>query len=227
MQSTIKTGEDNSYLMEPAEREDLLLAVGRVESRTGNQPADSDLADLLQRSLTEVQNTIRILVAAGEIAITPDGKVFLTPSGDSAAAAVMKKHKVLETFFEEMLGMDRTAAHEQACTLEHHASEDTISRLDEFIGNKPPCLADRASGEIPGAESCSCRILADCLEGDRVRITAVKGCGRAARLTDLGLIPGEIVTIRRRMKKTLLVQVKGSDIAISADIAHMVLVEIC
>ena len=213
--------------MEPAEREDLLLAIDRVETRTGHQPVDTDLVDLVHRSLHEVQNSLKFLVAADEIVITDEGRVCLTPSGEAAAAAVMKKHKVLETFFEEMLGMDRTAAHEQACTLEHHASEETISRLNDLIGLQPPCLTGRLSRKIPDHHSCDCRVLADCVEGDRVCITAVKGCGRAARLADLGVIPGEEVTIRRRMAKTLLILVKGSDIAISADIAKTILVEIC
>jgi len=222
----LKTGEDNSYSMDPAEREDLLLAVGRVKARTGSQPDDGDLADMLQRSLPDIQDCLHILGEAGEIVITDEG-VCLTQTGEAAAAAVMKKHKVLETFFEEMLGMDRPSAHEQACTLEHHASEETISRLNDLIGSPPPCLIGRFSEKKHGHSSCGCRILADCVEGERVCITAVKGCGRGARLADLGIIPGEEVTIRHRMAKTLLVQVKGSDIAISAEIAKTVLVESC
>ena len=213
--------------MDTAEREDLLLAVGRVKARTGNTPVAGDLADLLQRSLADVQEWVRLLVTAGEMAITDEGGISLTPQGEAAAATVMKKHKVLETFFEEMLGMDRPAAHEQACTLEHHTSEETISRLNNLIGSPFPCRFRRFSPKKSGHIRCGCRFLSDCAEGERVCITAVKGGGRGARLADLGLIPGEDVTVRRRMAKTLLVQVKGSDIAISADVAKMVLVESC
>ncbi len=178
-------------------------------------------------SLHEVQDCLRLLEASGEIVFIGEGRICLTSSGEAAAAGVMKKHKVLETFFEEMLGMDRSVAHEQACTLEHHASEETISRLNDLIGSKPPCLIRQFSRKNHDSHSCDCRILADCGEGDRVCITAVKGCGRAARLADLGIIPGEEITIRRRMAKTLLIEVKGSTIAISADIAKTVLVESC
>lgn len=210
--------------MEPAEREDFLLAVSRLQSRTGRRPLVGDIAVFLQKSEPEVQNTILSLVVSREIEIDTDGGgVRLTSSGEAAATGVMKKHKVLETFFEEMLGMDRSAAHHEACTLEHHTSEEAITRLKRFIRSKDPSLED--SMNTPQSEEC--RILSECEEGVRICIKAVKGCGRVERLADLGLIPGEEVLIKRKMAKTVLIQVKGCDIAISADIAKMILVEIC
>jgi DtxR family Mn-dependent transcriptional regulator len=214
--------------MESVEREDLLLAVSRLKTRTGNEPAAPDLADFLKRSTADISDMLVILQERGEVIIADDGTVSLSSAGESAACVVMKKHKVLETFFEEMLGMDRAIAHQQACTLEHHASEETISRLDDFIGAKPStCKLGRFIHDLHSCQTCGCQMLSECQEGDTVRITAVKGCGRAARLADLGLIPGVQVFIRRRLAKTFLVQVKECDIAISADIASSVLIERC
>lgn len=208
-------------------REDLLLAVRRVQSRTGHLPAPPELADLLRISPADLTLLLQELQEAGEIASSGDGTYLLTPSGEAAAAAVMKKHKVLETFFEEMLGMDRDAAHQQACTLEHHASEETISRLDEFIGAPPRCMIGRHRFHRRDRDGSLYRLLAECGEGDRICIAAIRGCGRSSRLADLGLIPGQEVIVRRKMAQTMLVQVKGTDIAISADIANTVLVENC
>lgn len=209
--------------MKPAEREDILLAITRLESRNGSVPSAESIATLLDRPLDEVQEDIQVLCSAGEIETAADDRFRLSESGQAAAAVVMKKHKVLETFLEEMLGMDREAAHQQACTLEHHASEETIARLNRFIGTSPPCVA----GDREGVAPCHCRILTECAEGSHVCITAISGCGRAARLADLGLIAGEEVIIRRILAKTVLIQVKGSDIAISADIAKSILVGNC
>jgi DtxR family Mn-dependent transcriptional regulator len=178
---------------------------------------------MVNKPLNEVTRMLQELTDAGELSHAPDGTICLTSEGESAAVAVMKKHKVLETFFEEMLGMDRDAAHQQACTLEHHASEETIKRLNHFI-DSPPCAG--AMHRKHGTR-CGCQMLSECNEGQRVRIIAVKGGGRSARLADLGIIPGEEVIIRRCMAKTILIQVKSADIAISADIAKMVMVEIC
>ncbi len=204
--------------MDPAEREDLLLAVSRLEARNGRSPDAAEIAGLLERNLPDIQDALGEIAASGEVVVDTEGLVSLTSSGAEAAAVVMKKHKVLETFFEEMLGMDRNAAHKQACTLEHHASEETIRRLNRFIGKDCPRTSQGCS---------ACHILADCHEGERVCIEAIKECRRAERLADLGLIPGEEVLIRRRMAKTVLIQVKGCNIAISADIARLILVGTC
>ncbi|HWQ64684.1 MAG TPA: metal-dependent transcriptional regulator [Methanospirillum sp.] len=207
--------------MDPAEREDLLLAVSRLESRNGRKPDAAEIAGFLQRSISDVQELLRETAASGEVVADADGFVCLTASGAAAAEVVMKKHKVLETFFEEMLGMDRSAAHKQACTLEHHASEETIRRLNRFI------CKDSPTPESVKVDETSFRMLADCNEGERVCIEAMKECRRAGRLADLGLIPGEEVVVLRRMAKTVLIQVKGCNVAISADIARLILVGIC
>ena len=73
---------------------------------------------------------------------------------------------------------------------------------------------------------CAFKSLADCSNGDKVRIDAVRGCGRGGRLADLGLVPGERVTVKQRMADTLLINVKDCDIAISPEIARSVLVEV-
>lgn len=206
--------------MDPAEREDLLLAVSRLESWNGRKPDAAEIAGFLQRSISDVQELLRETVASGEVVSDADGFVSLTALGAGAAEAVMKKHKVLETFFQEMLGMDRCAAHKQACTLEHHATEETIRRLKRFICKDP------SQGFVKG-DGTVFRMLADCNEGERVCIEAMKECRRAGRLADLGLVPGEEVVVLRRMAKTILIQVKGCNVAISADIARLILVGNC
>lgn len=208
--------------MEPAEREDLLLAVNRLKVRTGNYPSAVAIAGLLLRPVSDVQVDIQELADLHEVVISADGVVRLTEIGDAAAAVVMKKHKVLEAFFEEMLGMDREAAHQEACTLEHHASEETIARMSRFILSSPTDISP-----LSAYPDCECEVLSDCKEGTRACVSTIMGCGRAARLADFGLFPGEEIIIRRRMAKTLLIQVKGSNIAISADIAKTILVEPC
>ncbi|MDD1729964.1 MAG: hypothetical protein LUQ50_12955, partial [Methanospirillum sp.] len=72
--------------MEPAEREDLLLAVIRFESRNQRSPLAEDIAGLVQRSLPDVQTTIKLLVDCGELVIDEAGFVKLTASGEAAAA---------------------------------------------------------------------------------------------------------------------------------------------
>jgi DtxR family Mn-dependent transcriptional regulator len=80
-------------------------------------------------------------------------------------------------------------------------------------------------GRCRGRSACT---LLDCEEGDTVRVAMVRGARRNRRLLDLGIFPGEIVQIRRKLPNlSVVVRVKGCDIAISPEIAASVIVESC
>lgn len=212
----------NNYLtrMDTAEREDTLLSLMRLFERTKESSSSSDLANQAGLPVQNMEQFLYLLIESGDVEKDENGRYFLTHKGLHAAKTVMRRHHVLETFLQEMLGMDHEKAHEQACTMEHHTSDDTINRLRQFL---------RKGRDCPG--SCqvhhrhhTCTTLADCRQGEHVTITAIKGCGRALRLADLGLIPGQEVQVLERMADTMLIRVKDCDIAISPEIARTVLV---
>jgi DtxR family Mn-dependent transcriptional regulator len=63
-------------------------------------------------------------------------------------------------------------------------------------------------------------------EKETVRVALIRGPRRMGRLNDIGLIPGEEITIQRKLSNgSLVVSIKGSDVAISPEIANLVLVE--
>jgi len=206
--------------MNSAEQEDMLLSILRFIQATGSNPGIEDLAGQVASPVQSCEYIIDDLISTSQITRTDEGRLSLTKSGRIVAETIMKKHHILESFLQEMLGMDHEKAHEQACTIEHHASDDTINRLRNFL---------RSSRECPGtcnspSSSCQCRTLSECQNGDTVVITGIKGCGRALRLADLGIVPGEKITIKQCSSETLLIRVKGCDIAISPEIARSVLV---
>lgn len=206
--------------MDVAEREDTILTLMRCVQRTGSGTGPEEVAGQTGLPVQRIRDILGELVRSGEVSVQADGTYLLTETGIAAAERVMRRHHVLESFLQEMLGMDHEDAHAQACTMEHHTSDDTINRLRRFLHETREC---------PG-NCLSCgprhqfRSLLHCANGETVIISAIKGCRRASRLADLGLIPGEKITIKQRMADTLLVQVKGCDIAISPEIARSVLV---
>lgn len=208
--------------MDVAEREDTLLSLMRQARLTGQGGKPADIACHTSLSDKQVQEILSELMKSGEVTYQDDGTYHLSPSGIQAAETIMRRHRVLETFLQEMLGMDHELAHAQACTMEHHTSDDTINRLRRFLRGNRDCPLTCAGH----ARRCGFKSLADCAHGEVVRIDAVRGCGRGGRLADLGLIPGEKVTVKQRMADTLLIQVKDCDIAISPEIARSVLVEV-
>ncbi len=73
---------------------------------------------------------------------------------------------------------------------------------------------------------CQCPSISDCAEGENVIIHCIHGRACAKRLLDLGMVPGERASIKRKLSNgALVVQVKGCDVALSPEIASAIGVE--
>jgi len=216
--------------MEHAACEDLLEAV-LVLTGKGTHPSAGDLAAYLHRDGASVSALLEELVASGKVELAPLGNVLLLPPGRAIASRVADRHRILECFLAERLGMERRAASGEACHLEHQVSEETIRRLSEFLDGVE-CQPRRGrhrgggagAGGGPGRRVA--RSLAEYPEGTALRVAAIGDFSRVRRLEDIGLLPGEPLTLRRRLSNgSVVVEVKGSEIALSAEVAACILVE--
>jgi DtxR family Mn-dependent transcriptional regulator len=210
--------------MEHAACEDLLEAI-LVLTGKGTPPTAGDLAAFLHRDAAAVSALLGELAASGKLELGPGGAVTLLPPGRAIAARVADRHRILECFLAERLGMERRAASGEACHLEHQVSEETIRRLSEFLDGdgecSPPPWRRRGDAAGPGP-----RTLAEYPEGTVLRVAAIRQFSRMRRLEDIGLLPGETLTLRRRLSNgSVVVEVKGSDIALSYEVAACILVE--
>jgi Fe2+ transport system protein A len=123
-----------------------------------------------------------------------------------------------------MLGMEPDAASREACVLEHNVSDDTIDRLGSYIKN-PPCMIDNHLRKR-GRRKHNFETLDDFKEDDLVIVRKLLWHGGCNRLMDLGIFPGEKIRIRRKLNnRGVVVQVKGCDIALSSEVAGMIVVE--
>lgn len=215
--------------MQSSLREDYLEAIQVFSEKNRHAPAIADLGTILGKGSPEVEADINELVARGEVAIAVDNEVTLTARGRTISASVLKKHETLQCFLSEMLGMDALVASSEACTLEHTVSDETIDLLGEYL-KKPRRVGrdiPRRGCEGPGCpSSCSPYSLLDFNEGDEVVVRCILGQSCAKRLLDLGVVPGEQVKIRRKLgNQSLVLLVKGCDVALSPEIAAAVSVE--
>ncbi|QNL50352.1 metal-dependent transcriptional regulator [Olivibacter sp. SDN3] len=62
------------------------------------------------------------------------GKISLTDQGRTHAIAVVRKHRLWETFLFDKLGFSWDEVHEVAEQLEHIKSEKLVERLDKYLG---------------------------------------------------------------------------------------------
>ena len=70
----------------------------------------------------------------GWIKYFPRVGVSLTRKGRKLAMNMLRRHRLLETFLVETLGLDWSEIHAEAEELEHAISEKVIEKLDEFLG---------------------------------------------------------------------------------------------
>jgi DtxR family Mn-dependent transcriptional regulator len=56
----------------------------------------------------------------------------LTQSGTQLARKLIKTHKIIADFLE-FLGVKKEIAEHDACQIEHHISESTIDKLENFV----------------------------------------------------------------------------------------------
>ena len=77
---------------------------------------------------------VKTLADSGLVRYEPYMGVRLTPAGEKLAALVLRRHRLIEQFLVQVLGMDWTEVHEEAERLEHAVSERLIDRIDEMLG---------------------------------------------------------------------------------------------
>jgi len=221
--------------MQPSLREDYLEAIQQFSEKNAHPPRYEEMAAALGKSKSEVRSDMEDLVSSGDVSLLPGGVITLTGKGKQTGESVIKKHETLQCFLSEILGMDTSAASDEACTLEHAVSDETIDRLGRLIVKRDGLRhrgwgrGGKGTGTAPCAVEdydCKCPSISDCEEGENVIIHCIHGRACAKRLLDLGMVPGERASVKRKLSDgALVVQVKGCDVALSPEIASAIGVE--
>jgi DtxR family Mn-dependent transcriptional regulator len=110
--------------------------------RLGGQEAPVPLAALAERldiSVVSANEMVRRLQEQGLVHYTPYRGVRLEHDGLCEALAILRRHRLWERFLTDKLGFSWDAVHEEACRLEHAASENVTERLAEWLGDPEQC----------------------------------------------------------------------------------------
>ncbi|PZQ39340.1 MAG: metal-dependent transcriptional regulator, partial [Phenylobacterium zucineum] len=93
------------------------------------------LAERFATSQANVSGTMRRLQARGLVDYEPYKPVRLTELGLRLAIAMVRRHRLIETFLAETLGYGWEEVHDDAERLEHAASDRFLTRIDELLGH--------------------------------------------------------------------------------------------
>jgi DtxR family transcriptional regulator, Mn-dependent transcriptional regulator len=165
----------------------------------GVPPIRARLADRLRISPAAVSEGIHRLIDRG-LATEQDRLLMLTPAGEEAGRAVVRRHRLAECFLVDILDLPWAHAHREASRWEHVLSNDVEQRIVELLGDPPVCPH---GNPIPGSKhkppDGSSLTLADVGPGS-VRLVRISEQAQAddAAIDFLGgaaLLPGAVVEV--------------------------------
>ena len=97
------------------------------------------LADWLSVSRPTVTVALRRMTRDGMVRLNVRKEIELTARGDAAAAAIVRRHRIVERWMTDVLGLDWVAADAEAERLEHAVSEVVADRLYRALGGPKTC----------------------------------------------------------------------------------------
>src|SRR5258707_7709567 len=102
-------------------REQRLVPMGQVATALGVTPGTAT-------------TMVKALAESGLAEYEPYSGVRLTAAGERLAGLVLRRHRLVESFLVQVMGMSWAEVHEEAEQLEHAVSERLIDRIDEMLG---------------------------------------------------------------------------------------------
>ena len=174
---------------------------------------------------------VKALAEAGLAAYEPYSGVQLTAAGEKLAGLVLRRHRLVELFLVQVMGMSWAEVHDEAEKLEHVVSERLIERIDEMLGRP---THDPHGDPIPNTEGAimprHLESLLTCPVGTPMRVTRIADQDpsflRFIEQNDLK--PGQAVEVETRDAAADAVLLRGKDrrpITIGARAASKLLVE--
>jgi DtxR family transcriptional regulator, Mn-dependent transcriptional regulator len=196
-----------------------LVAMGQIATALGVTPGTAT-------------TMVKALAESGLVQYEPYSGVRLTAAGERLAGLVLRRHRLVELFLVQVMGLRWDEVHDEAEKLEHVVSERLIERMDEMLGRPE---VDPHGDPIPDADGAirkrELQTLLDCPLDTPVTVTRVtdQGAPFLRFIEDSHLKPGETIEVEARDAVADSVRVRGRDeqrVTIGTRAASKLLVEV-
>jgi len=175
---------------------------------------------------------VKALAESGLVEYEPYTGVRLTKAGDKLAALVLRRHRLVELFLVQVMGMSWDEVHDDAEQLEHVVSDRLIDRIDEMLGRP---THDPHGDPIPSADGAIAPLPLDnlltCPTGTSLKVTRITDQDPAfLRFVESNnLKPGQRIEVEARDTAADAVRLRRANrkpLTIGARAASKLLVEI-
>ncbi len=171
-------------------------------------------------------------LAGANLVVLEGERVLLTEGGEVRARDVVRRHRLTERLFRDLLDLGERTMEAQACEFEHILSREATDSVCTLLGHPPTCPHGKPipPGECCGAFQRTVRPLVTGLRtfelGATARIVfiAPKFHDRMDRLAALGVIPGSTIRLHQR-SPSYVIEVGETTIALDPEIAGEIYVK--
>ena len=226
--------------------EEYLEAIYDIAGTEGSAKTTA-IAKCLKVAPASVTEALQNLADKNLVKYEPYRGASLTGEGRKIAETIKRRHRLLEVFLADVLHINRSKVHDEACRMEHTISEDTENALCRMLNAPARCphgspIAPCAK-EVGSCSECEKQVRVSSPEDSRgatiVPVTSLgpeeKGtiafirgdCKVVQRLSDLGLTLGTTVSVMRKapMNGPVEIFVRRTKLAIDHTIAENIFVD--
>lgn len=100
----------------------------------GIPPFRARISERIGHSGPTVSQTVARMERDGLVVVEADRQLALTAKGRTKAIKVTRKHRLAERLLADVIGLDWSLVHEEACRWEHVMSENVERRLIAMLG---------------------------------------------------------------------------------------------
>jgi DtxR family Mn-dependent transcriptional regulator len=181
----------------------------------------ANIARAMQLSAPTVHEMLGRLEADGYVERSEDKSLEFTDSGRRHATAMVKRHRLIERFLTDVLGIPWDEVHEEAERLEHAMSPVLEERMLAAIGDAKTCPHGHPIVEGAREEGVP---LADVVEGASVRILRFENEAEdlLRYLKEAGLYPGLEGVLESSDEEEVAVRSDGGRYTVTRSVAETV-----
>ena len=218
-------------------------------TKDGKTASTTSISKRLNVTPASVTEMLGKLSDDGYVNYQPYQGVTLTPEGFRIAEKMTRKHRLLERFLHDMLGIGKDKVHEEACAMEHALSDETALALCQTLKHPDKCPDDEnpippCDFQFSSCEECrkwrgeslqkvsrrKARVvsMSALKEREGGTIAFIRGDNKVLRrLLDMGLTPGTKIRVARvaPLKGPVEIAVRGSRLALGEEVASNIFVE--
>ncbi len=217
--------------VDPRKQEEILEAVF-TERELGRDEVHGILAHAPAEHAPDARaDDLGELERAGLVRL--DGShVALTEEGERRARDVVRRHRLTERLFKDLLAVSEGTMESQACEFEHILSPEATDSVCTLLGHPPTCPHGKPipPGTCCGTFQKTVRPLVTGLQSfelgatGRIVFIAPRFHDRMDRLAALGVIPGSELRLHQR-SPSYVIEVGETTIALDPEIAQEIYVK--